>query len=107
MRILISGSTGFVGKRLCEYLHRRGHALVALARNPQAANAALYGRARVVQWNPPKVGPWCDELAQVDAVVNVAGEQVIGRWSPKKWEAIRASRVDTTRAIVDAIERAT
>jgi uncharacterized protein (TIGR01777 family) len=106
MRILVTGATGFIGRRVCEILHRRGDSVVALARDPLKAHEQLYGRARVVGWNPPDDGPWQAELAQVDAVVNLAGESVIGRWSDDHKKRIRDSRVVTTRAIVDAIAKA-
>ena len=107
MRILVTGATGFIGKRLCEVLHRRGHSVVALVRNPEKAHSALYGRARVVGWNPrdPK-GMWAEEVAQVDGIVNLAGEPVMGRWTEAHKKEIYDSRILATRALVDAIEAA-
>jgi uncharacterized protein (TIGR01777 family) len=106
MRILVTGATGFIGRRVCEVLHRRGVSVVALARDPLRAHEQLYGRARVVGWDPPHEGPWQAELAQVDGIVNLAGESVIGRWSDAHKKRIRDSRVVTTRALVDAIAKA-
>jgi uncharacterized protein (TIGR01777 family) len=107
MRILVTGATGFIGRRLCEVLHRRGHSVVALVRNPAKAQRMLYGRARVVGWNPrePK-GMWTEEVAQVDGIVNLAGEPVIGRWTEAHKKEIHDSRVLATRALVDAIDAA-
>jgi len=106
MRILVTGATGFIGRRLCEVLHRRGDSVVALARDPKEAHEQLYRRARAVGWNPPADGPWQAELAQVDAIVNLAGESVIGRWTDDHKKRIRDSRIVTTRALVDAIAKA-
>jgi uncharacterized protein (TIGR01777 family) len=106
MRILVTGATGFIGRRVCEVLHRRGESVVALARDPLRAHAQLYGRARVVGWDPPHDGPWQAELAQVDAIVNLAGESVVGHWSDDRKKRIRDSRIVTTGALVDAIAKA-
>jgi len=104
-RILLAGATGFIGRHVCEVLHRRGDGVVALTRDPGSASKRLYGRARVVGWDPPAVGPWRDEVSAVDAVVNLAGEPIVGRWNDARKKVIRASRVDATRAIVEAIAK--
>ncbi|GAC1372612.1 MAG: TIGR01777 family oxidoreductase [Polyangiales bacterium] len=106
MRILVTGATGFIGRRLCEALHRRGESVVALVRDPESAQSKLYGRARLVGWNPPESGPWQEELSQVDAVVNLAGESVVGRWTDEHKKKVYDSRIVGTRALVDAIGRA-
>lgn len=43
------------------------------------------------------------EAAGIDAVVNLAGENVFGRWTPAKKQRIRESRVHGTRLVADAI----
>ena len=106
MRILVAGANGFIGRRLVQVLHRRGDSIVALARNPEKANDALHGHARVVGWNPPEPGAWVSELSQVDAVVNLAGEPLVGRWTDAHKKKIYDSRIDSTRALVDAIATA-
>jgi hypothetical protein len=41
-----------------------------------------------------------------DAVVNLAGASIAdGRWTPKRKEILRASRIDTTRALVQALAK--
>ena len=43
----------------------------------------------------------------VDVVINLSGEPVLGLWTKKKKEKIFYSRQFSTRSIVQAIERAT
>lgn len=106
MRILLTGATGFIGRRVCEVLHRRGESIVAFSRDAKRAHDDLYGRARVVGWDPPNDGPWQAEIPHVDAVVNLAGESIIGRWTEEHKKRIRDSRIVSTRALVDAIGKA-
>jgi uncharacterized protein (TIGR01777 family) len=43
----------------------------------------------------------------IDAIINLAGETIAGRWNDKKKKAIHDSRIDGTRKLVDAIKNAT
>ena len=86
MRIAVTGATGFVGRRLCEVAQARGHTVVPL------------GRSEGRRWSPEtEPAP----LADVDAVVHLAGEPVAeGRWTKAKKARIRDSRVLGTRQVV-------
>ncbi len=56
-------------------------------------------------WNPA-TGELGGAAVGPDAVVNLAGASIgEGRWTAKRKEELRASRVNTTRALVEAIER--
>jgi uncharacterized protein len=83
MQVFITGSSGFIGTKLRERLTSRGDGIIAWRRNT----------------------PF-DDVAKADAVVNLAGEPIVGRWSEAKKRAIVASRVDLTKSLVDAIGRA-
>jgi uncharacterized protein (TIGR01777 family) len=100
MRVAVTGATGFVGRALCAELRRGGHRVVALTRDPQRAQTRLPG-VETVAWNASQ-----EELPAVDAIVNLAGESLTGRWSDAKKQRIRDSRVDGTRRLVEAIGRA-
>ena len=103
MRILLTGATGFIGRRLCQLLQRRKARVVALTRDPLSGMRLLDGHARAIGWDPPANGPWVDEIAQVDTVVNLAGEPIFGRWTEAHKKRIYDSRILATRALVDAI----
>ena len=94
MRILVTGATGFIGRALLAVLAERGDEAVAVSRR---------AREPAVGWDALET-----EVARADAVVHLAGEPIAdARWTPERLERIRASRVETTRRIADAISRAT
>ena len=106
MRVLVTGATGFVGRRLCEVLSESGCRVTALSRRPEAARKAVPGLSQAYAWRPVQEAPPLASLEQVDAVVHLAGESVVGRWTDRKRRAIRESRVRGTRNLVDAMLRA-
>lgn len=104
MTILISGATGLVGRALAGSLHRSGVAVSALSRDAAAAARQLPFLRDAYEWrgDPPVL----EELGGQESVVHLAGESVVGRWTPAKKRRIRESRILGTRALVDAIEKA-
>jgi hypothetical protein len=105
MRILVTGATGFVGRRLVEEFHRQGHTLVALSRNPEAAKRSLPALDEAHRWNPLRELTPADAFRGVEAVVHLAGETVTGRWTEEKKQSIRDSRVLGTANLVKAMVR--
>jgi uncharacterized protein (TIGR01777 family) len=98
MRIAITGATGFVGRALVNTLVDRGDEIVALSRDPRRAATQLPLIAAHHAYDElPRA------LAGTDAVVHLAGETVVGRWTEEKKRAIRDSRVLGTRDLVDAL----
>ncbi len=106
MRVLVTGATGFVGRRLCEVLSESGCRVTALSRRPEMAREIVPCVSQVYAWRPVEEAPPLESLEQVDAVVHLAGESVVGRWNARKRRAIRESRVRATRNLVDAIGQA-
>lgn len=104
--VLITGGSGFIGKRLSQELLRRGDRVTVLTRDAEKARGKVAPGVRVAGWTPGKEGPWFDELDKVDAVVHLAGEVVAQRWSDAKKREIEASRVGSTERLVEAIGRA-
>lgn len=105
MRILVSGATGFVGRALCRHLVAKGDEVWAFSRRPAQALASLEAGSRVFAWDAATVEPPAEAFEDVDAVIHLAGEPVVGRWTQAKREAIRASRVDSTQLLVAALAK--
>jgi uncharacterized protein len=105
-RVLITGGSGFIGRRLAHALLASGDHVTVLTRDVERSKKQLPGPVRVAAWNPEKEGPWFEELSVVDAVVNLAGATVARRWSDDVKRSIERSRVESTRLLVEAIGRA-
>jgi uncharacterized protein len=99
MKIVIPGGTGQVGGILARAFRARGDDVVVLSRGGTS-------EARVVTWDGRTLGPWASEIDGADVVVNLAGRSVNCRYTPANLEAMMSSRVDSTRAVGQAIERA-
>lgn len=105
-RVLVTGATGFIGRRLVGALAERGHRVTAFVRSERQV-PEFPSPLRAVVWNAAAPGTWCDVLSEVDAVVHLTGEQAVGvRWTVEAKRRIESSRVDTTRALVAAIAAA-
>jgi uncharacterized protein (TIGR01777 family) len=105
-RVLITGGSGFIGRKLALELLDRGDHVTVLTRNAKKTRGSLPRAVRVTEWDPAKSGPWVDELEVVDAVVHLAGENVAKRWSDATKRAIEESRITSTRVLVEAIGKA-
>jgi uncharacterized protein len=105
--VLISGGSGFIGRRLAQELLARGDRVTVLTRDAGRARHHFPERVRCAAWTPGKEGPWVEELETVDAVVHLAGEPVAQRWSEAVKDRIVKSRVDSTRLLVEAMAKAT
>ncbi|HEY3413666.1 MAG TPA: TIGR01777 family oxidoreductase [Armatimonadota bacterium] len=96
MRVAVTGAAGFIGRSLVKSLLERGDSVIAFSRRPEPVAADPVSLTPAA-WPPTGVFP------TVDAVIHLAGEPVDGRWTEEKKAAIRASRSEGTRALVEAI----
>ncbi len=105
MKILITGSTGLVGTALAQSLKGAGHTVCRLIRPGTAADSIRGLEGFDVHWNSEK-GELGGAAVGADAVVNLAGASIAdGRWTSKRKQLLRTSRIDTTRALVAALAR--
>jgi uncharacterized protein (TIGR01777 family) len=94
MKILITGSTGLVGTALAQDLQRAGHTVCRLIRPGTSAGSS------------PASGELGGAAVGADAVVNLAGAPIAERrWTPQRKQLLRSSRVDTTRALIQALAK--
>ena len=105
MKLVIAGATGLIGSLLVERLAATSHDLKLLSRKPPVQATGLH--QEWVQWQPGFPGKWEQSLEGADGVINLAGEPIAGkRWNAIQKERIGSSRIDVTRAIVNAIAKA-
>ena len=90
MKILLTGASGLVGKHLIPVLKKANHQIVRLVRSKDQANEDT------VYWSPLSGEIEVDRLRHIDAVIHLAGEPIMGRWTDNKKERIRQSRADAT-----------
>jgi len=101
MRVLVSGSTGLVGSALVPRLKLEGHEVVRLLRCPPPLGPFE------AFWDPGAGRLEPDAVEGFDAVIHLSGENLAGgRWTEARKRALRASRIDTTRLLADALGRA-
>lgn len=102
MKVFIVGGTGFVGVNLANRLRARGDDVTVLGRTPERPRG-LDADVPVVAGDATVPGDWQGRVAGHGVVVNLAGASIFTRWSPAAKRAIRASRILTTRNVVDAL----
>jgi uncharacterized protein (TIGR01777 family) len=97
---LLSGSTGLVGSALAHLLTTAGHEVL-----PMIRGGSVHNRSHPT-WNTRQGVLNPEALEGVDAVVHLAGESVSeGRWSRRKKERIRDSRIQGTSRLVQSLAR--
>ena len=111
IKIVVTGATGFVGVKLVERLQALGDRIVVLARDSSKANRQFppesFPNVEVIGYNPFELGDWAKAISGSDAVINLAGEPLAGvRWTDKRKQEIRDSRILTTKVLVNAIAQA-
>ncbi len=94
MKIVIAGSSGFIGSELIPYLYREGHEVIALTRK---------NKKSPYYWDPSTnvIDPAI--FSDCDVVINLAGESIMGRWTKLKKAKMTYSRLHTTHFLVKTI----
>jgi hypothetical protein len=103
MKIFMTGGTGFIGPYIAARLIQDGHEVTILIRSGGEVKGLVPGVA-FLRGDPTQSGPWQEEVRNFDAVINLAGASIFSRWTEQQKQAIRESRISTTRHIVEAIE---
>ena len=95
MHILLTGGTGLIGSALRESLRSQGHQFTVLSRTPaRVRDCAAVGSLSDVPTSE-----------RIDVIVNLAGAAISKRWSKAYKRQLLASRIDTTKAVVDLVAR--
>ena len=102
MQILITGGTGFIGRRVVRALIKEGHRVSVLSRK----SASDVRRLLTSDVRPVKSLTAINPSVAFDAIINLAGEPIMDkRWSHQHKRTLLDSRVGITSELVDLIER--
>src|SRR6267154_4093201 len=100
-RILVSGASGPIGSTLVASLKSNGAHIARLTRD----GAAHLNDEERIPWNPRQpISP--ETVSGFDAVIHLAGESIIGRWTDEKKAKIRDSRITGTLNLTQALAQA-
>jgi len=97
--IVIAGANGFTGRYLSEHYLKNGWVVKGIARRTDG----LAEGVEFHQWDGENLSDWKSALESADAIVNLAGRTVNCRYSDENKRQILESRVNSTRAIGEAI----
>jgi len=98
-RILVSGMSGPIGTALLPTLKSNGARISRLVRNARKYSSS---DEQQIPWNPTQpISP--ESVSGLDAVIHLAGETILGRWTDAKKQEIRESRVKSTNFLAQAL----
>ncbi len=98
-KVLVSGSSGLIGRALLASLASSGYQVFRLVRVSSGEPAGEVGWDPAVPLSPQAASGY-------DAVVHLAGESIVGRWTEAKKKRIRDSRVVGTQNLARGLAAA-
>jgi uncharacterized protein (TIGR01777 family) len=102
MEVFITGGTGFVGRHLSRFMLDKGHRVTVTGLRP-TQDIIHHDRFEYISADTTQPGPWQEELAHADVIINLAGKTIFKRWSKSYKQEMYDSRILTTRNLVAAL----
>jgi uncharacterized protein (TIGR01777 family) len=99
-RFLIAGGTGFLGRRLSQYLVDAGHRVTVLTRTP-SRSARLFSGPILFISDLNSIS----SAEYFDVIINLAGENVGQYWTGKARNKIYTSRIDMIEKLIALVRR--
>lgn len=104
MKVLVTGASGFVGRRVVAQLLQKKHHVVVLTRSIAKAAVACGSDCQYVQWGDMTTPPPAEAFDGVDAVINLMGENIgEKKWDEAQKKKIYDSRISGTRVLIDGM----
>ena len=106
-KIVLTGATGLIGRKISEALINRSDELIIFTRSPEKAKQIIPGAKEYVKWDYNYPDEWKEKITGVDSVIHLAGENVMGkRWTQSYKTKIIESRIVSTKNLIEAISHA-
>ncbi|MEC9283451.1 MAG: TIGR01777 family oxidoreductase [Bdellovibrionota bacterium] len=106
MKVLVTGATGFVGRKICRKLILAGHEIVITTRSKSRTQKDFPFPATIIEWDYSSQEFETGFLDGVDSVIHLMGESIAdGRWTEKRKKRLYNSRIISTEKIVNAIHQ--
>lgn len=104
-RIIITGATGLIGRKLVRALIQRGDDVIVFSRDAEKAISYFPKAMESVEWNYQHPEQWKYKIENSDAVVHLAGVNLFAkRWNDEFKKSIIESRQVSTMNLADAIK---
>ena len=97
MKILLTGGTGFIGKKLTQYFLNKGHQINILTRNLKGKNNKK--NLKFFKWNPKEKKVDFESIKGVNVIINLSGKNIFSFWSKKNKNEILSSRIDSVKTL--------
>jgi uncharacterized protein (TIGR01777 family) len=110
MHVIITGGTGLIGRALSTHLVAHKYEVIVLSRSP-AKSSPIPG-VRIERWDARTIHGWGHLANGAAAIINFAGTNLAGegffptRWSKTRQNDIRESRINASRAVIEAVTQA-
>lgn len=105
MKILVTGATGLVGKRIVKQLLKQDHQVHVLTRNMAKGLVELGKHCQFFLWEDTSVMPPVEAFQGVEGIINLMGEGIADKkWSKTQKEKIYESRITSTRRIIERLK---
>ncbi len=102
-KVLITGSSGFVGQTLAQKYLDAGWQVNGIGTSQNIPMADAHDNFFWTSADTSVAGDWQDLVPQSDVIVNLAGRNIFKRWTKEYKKAIYNSRIQTTKYLVDAM----
>jgi len=103
MKILIAGASGMIGQQITKLCHKRGDVIHFLTTDK--SKLSKDPNYKGFYWNPAKNEIDLDCFSQVDAVINLAGENIAAPWTLFRKKKILNSRINSVELLHRSIPK--
>ena len=97
MKILLTGGTGLIGKKLVKYFLNKGYQINILTRNLKGRNNKK--NLKFFKWNPKEKMVDYESIKGVNVIINLSGKNIFSFWSKKNKNEILSSRIDSIKTL--------